>query len=88
VIADNLSSHKSAVAQAFRKALENWLLFLLPYSPDLNLIEMAFSKLKVQLRRMKACTFDTLFESVAESCELFPQQECQNYFRAAGCVVH
>ena len=88
VIADNLSSHKSAVAQAFLKAQGNWLLFLPPYSPDLNPIEMAFSKLKAHLRRMKARTFDTLFESVAEACELFPQQECQNCFRAAGYVAH
>jgi hypothetical protein len=49
---------------------------------------MAFSKLKAHLRRMKARTFDTLFESVALACELFPQQECQNYFRAAGYVAH
>ena len=88
VIADNLSSHKSAVAQAFLKAQGNWLLFLPPYSPDLNPIEMAFSKLKAHLRRMKARTFDTLFESVAEACELFPQQECQNYFKVAGYVPH
>ena len=83
VIADNLSSHKSAVAQAFLKALGNWLVFLPPYSPDLNPNEMAFSKLKAHLRRMKTRTSDTLFETVAEACELFPQQECQNYFRAA-----
>ena len=88
VIADNLSSHKSAVAQAFLKAQGNWLVFLPPYSPDLNPIEMAFSKLKAHLRRMKARTFDTLFETVAEACELFPQQECQNCFRAAGYVAH
>ena len=88
VIADNLSSHKSAVAQVFLKAQGNWLVFLPPYSRDLNPIEMAFSKLKAHLRRMKARTFDTLFESVAEACELFPQQECQKYFRAAGYVAH
>ena len=88
MIADNLSSHKSAVAQAFLKAQGNLLLFLSPYSPDLNPIEMAFSKLKAHLLRMKARTFDTLFKSVAEACELFPQQECQNYFSAAGYVAH
>ena len=88
VIADNLSSHKTAVAQAFLKALGNWLVCLPPYSPDLNPIEIAFSKLKAHLRRMKARTFDTLFETVAEACELFPQQECQNCFRAAGYVAH
>lgn len=67
VIADNLSSHKSAAAQALLKAQGNWLLFLPPYSPDLNPIEMAFSKIKAHLRRFKARTFDTLFASVAVS---------------------
>ena len=61
VIADNLSPHKFAVARAFLKAQRNWLLFLPPYSPDLNPLEMAFSKLKAHLRCMKARTFDTLF---------------------------
>ena len=88
VIADNLSSHKSAVAQAFLTAQGNWLLLLPPFSPDLNPIEMAFSKLKADLRRMKARILDTRFESVAEVSELFPQLECQNYFRAAGYVAH
>ena len=88
MIADNLSSHKSAVAQAFLTAQGNWLLLLPPFSPDLNPIEMAFSKLKAHLWRMKACTLDTLLEFVAEACELFTQQECQNDFRAAGYVAH
>ena len=88
VIADNLSSYKSAVAQAFLTAQGNWLLFLPPYSPDLNPIEMGFSKLKAHLRRMKARTFDTLFEPVADACKLFPQLECRNYFRAAGYVAY
>ena len=87
VIADNLSSHKSATAQALLKAQGNWLLFLPPYSPDLNPTEMAFSKIKAHLRRFKARTFDTLFASVAEVCELFPRQECENFFRAAGYVA-
>jgi hypothetical protein len=72
-------SHKSATAQAFLKAQGNWLLFLPPYSPGLNPIEMAFSKIKAHLRRFKARTFDTLFASVAEVCELFQRQECENW---------
>ena len=88
MIADNLSSHKSAVAQAFLTAQGNWLLLLPLFSPDLNPIEMPFSKLKAHLRRMKAHTFDTLFETIAEASERFPQLECQNYFRAAGYVTH
>ena len=87
VIADNLSSHKSARAQSLLKAQGSWMLFLPPYSPDLNPIEMAYSKLKAHLRRLKARTFDTLFQSVAQTCELFPPDECRNLFKAAGYVA-
>ena len=55
--------------------------------PDRNPIEMAFSKLKAHLRRMKARIFDTLFASITETCELFPQQECRNYCRAAEYIA-
>ena len=52
VILDNLSSHKSAKAEAILKQRGAWFLFLPPYSPDLNPIEMAFAKLKAHLRRI------------------------------------
>ena len=87
VIADNLSSHKSAHAQELLKSQGSWLLFLPPYSPDLNPIEMAYSKLKAHLRRLKARTFDELFQSVAQTCDLFPPNECRNLFKAAGYVA-
>ncbi len=87
VIADNLSSHRSARAQACLKAQGNWMLFLPPYSPDLNPIEMAYAKLKAHLRRAKARTFEALFQSVAQTCDLFPAQECLNFFKAAGYVA-
>lgn len=87
VIADNLSSHKSARAQECLKAQGSWMLFLPPYSPDLNPIEMAYSKLKAHLRRLKARTFDALFQSVAQTCDLFPPEQCRNFFRAAGYVA-
>jgi len=87
VIADNLSSHKSARAQAHLKVQGNWLLFLPPYSPDLNPIEMAYSKLKAHLRRLNARTFDALFQSVAQTCDLFTPEECLNFFKAAGYVA-
>ena len=87
VIADNLSSHKSAWAQALLKAQGSWMLFLPPYSPDLNPIEMAFSKLKAHLRRMAARTFDALTDAVGDICNLFDPQECENYFKAANYVA-
>ena len=56
VILDNLPSHKSAKAEATLKQRGAWFLFLPPYSPDLNPIEMAFAKLKAHLRRTGAQT--------------------------------
>ena len=54
VILDNLATLKSAVAAKAMRDAGCWFLFLPPYSPDLNPIEMAFSKLKVHLRRIGA----------------------------------
>ena len=84
MILDNLSAHKSPTSQALLKAQGNWLLFLPPYSPDLNPIEMAFSKLKAHLRRLKARTLDDLWRAVGDICDLFDPDECRNYFKAAG----
>ena len=63
VILDNLASHKSEKAQAILKERGAWFLFLPPYSPDLNPIEMAFAKLKAHLRRIGARTIDAPMES-------------------------
>jgi transposase len=52
VILDNLCSHKSEKAKTILKERGVWFLFLPPYSPDLNPIEMAFAKLKANLRRI------------------------------------
>jgi transposase len=84
VIADNLSSHKSPHAQALLRAQGNDLIFLPPYSPDLNPIEMAFSKLKALIRKAAARTYQALWICVGAVCDLFSKQECTNYFKAAG----
>ena len=81
---DNLSSHKSPRVQALLMAQGNWLLFLPPYSPDLNPIEMAFSKLKTLIRKGAARTYQALWKLVGEVCDPFPPRECRNYFLAAG----
>lgn len=87
VIADNLASHKSARAQALLKAQGNWMLFLPPYSPDLNPIEMAYSKLKAHLRGNAARTFDAVIQAVGDICRLFPPEECRAFFKAANYVA-
>jgi transposase len=84
VVADNLSSHKSSSAAALLRAKGCDLIFLPPYSPDLNPIEMAFSKLKTLIRKAAARTYEALWKQVGKVCDLFPPQECQNYFIAAG----
>jgi transposase len=84
VILDNLATHKTLNAAQALKDRGCWLLFLPPYSPDLNPIEMAFSKLKAHLRRIGARTFDQLLKAIGDICNLFSPEECQNYFHAAG----
>lgn len=86
VILDNLSTHRNARAAAALRAQGCWFLFLPPYSPDLNPIEMAFSKLKAHLRRIGARTFDQLIQAMGDICELIKPEECRNYLQHAGYV--
>jgi transposase len=84
VILDNLSSHKSDKAAQILKDIGAWFLFLPPYSPDLNPIEMAFSKLKAHLRKAGARTYDEVWKAIGDICNLFTVKECRNFFKAAG----
>lgn len=84
VILDNLNVHKSAASQELLKAQHNWLLFLPRYSPDLNPIEMAFSKLKALIRKAAARSYDELWQAVGNICDLFTDEECYNFFKTAG----
>ena len=59
-------------------------MFLPAYSPDLNPIEQAFSKLKAHLRTAEARTFEALWRAIGDICDLFEPQECWNYLKAAG----
>ena len=86
VILDNLATHRNAEAtQALQKA-GCWFLYLPPYSPDLNPIKQAFSKLKSHLRKAGARSFTELFNAPGQICDLFSPHECWNYFKAAGYV--
>jgi len=84
VILDNLSAHKSPRAAEALKQRKSWFLFLPPYSPDLNPIEQAFSKLKAHLRRIGARTYDQLITAIGDICDLFDPSECWNFLKAAG----
>jgi transposase len=84
VILDNVGFHKSERAAELVRGRGAWLLFLPPYSPDLNPIEMAFSKLKALLRKKAARTFDALSGALGEISNLFEPTQCRNFFKAAG----
>ncbi len=84
VILDNLGSHKGNEVRRIIEERDAYLVFLPPYSPDLNPIEMAFSKLKALLRKAAERSVDDLWGRIGECLETFSPDECQNYFRHAG----
>jgi transposase len=86
VILDNLSSHKvPGVAEAISGAKAK-VLYLPPYSPDLNPIENFFAKLKALLRKAAKRSTETLWEEIAQRLQSVSSQECLHYFTACGYV--
>lgn len=83
VVMDNLAAHKRAEVGLAIEAAGARLLYLPPYSPDLNPIEMAFAKFKAALRKAAARSIATLFDAIAAAVAFTPQQ-CLNFFTAAG----
>lgn len=84
VVMDNLGSHKgSAVRKAIRSAGAK-LLFLPPYSPDLNPIEQVFAKLKLLLRKAAERSVEATWQRIGSLLDAFPPHECANYIRNAG----
>ena len=84
VVMDNLGSHKgSAIRRAIRAAGAH-LLFLPPYSPDLNPIEQVFAKLKTFLRKAEERTGDGLWRRIGGLLDTFTPGECANYLQNAG----
>jgi len=84
VIMDNLASHKRpAIRQAIRAAGAR-LLFLPPYSPDLNPIEQVFAKLKHLLRKAAERTAEATWQRIGALLETFTPAECGNYLVNAG----
>jgi len=84
VIMDNLPAHKVKGVRQAIEAVGAKLLYLPPYSPDFNPIEMAFSKLKAILRKAAARSIDELWQVIAEALDKFSVHDCRNYFAAAG----
>ena len=84
VVLDNLSSHKGRAVRAAIRNAGAHILFLPPYSPDLNPIEMVFAKLKTLFRKADERTIEASWRRVGNLLETFTPDECQNYLRHAG----
>ncbi len=84
VILDNLSSHKAAGVRAMIEARGAELRFLPPYSPDLNPIEQAISKIKAHMRKAAARNFDAICENLGRIIDTFTHQECKNFLTNSG----
>ncbi|MCW2318534.1 transposase [Rhodoblastus acidophilus] len=84
VILDNLAAHKVAGVRESIEATGARVLYLPPYSPDFNPIELAFAKLKAILRSMAARTVDSLWAAIRQAFQSFTPDECRNYLAAAG----
>jgi len=84
VVMDNLGSHKGkAVRQAIRQAGAH-LIFLPPYSPDLNPIEQVFAKLKTLLRKAAERTVEATWKRIGKLLDHFTPAECANYLVNSG----
>jgi transposase len=84
VVLDNLGSHKGKAARAAVRARGAHLIFLPPYSPDLNPIEQMFAKLKHLMRKAQPRTVEATWRRAGELLDAFTPQECANYLRNAG----
>jgi transposase len=84
VIMDNLGSHKGVAVRRAIRSVGAKLLFLPPYSPDLNPIEQVFAKLKLLLRKAAERSVDATWKRIGTLLNAFPPNECANYLRNSG----
>jgi transposase len=84
VVMDNLGAHKVAGVREAIAAVGASILYLPPYSPDLNPIEQAFAKLKALLRKAAARTRKALWDAIGHVLERFSPGECRNYLANSG----
>jgi transposase len=88
VVMDNLSSHKvKGVVEAIQAVgADVW--YLPPYSPDLNPIEMMWSKVKSILRSIAAGTLESLHQAIGTALTAVTPSDLMGYFHHCGYVVH
>jgi transposase len=84
VIMDNLGSHKGAAVRDAIRSAGAKLLFLPPYSPDLNPIEQVFAKLKLLLRKAAERSVEATWQRIGTLLDAFPPHECASYLKNSG----
>jgi transposase len=84
VVLDNLSAHKGRGVAERIEACGARLVYLPPYSPDLNPIEQAWSKLKTFLRQAAARTYDALAQAIGDGLQTLSPQDAQGWFKHCG----
>lgn len=84
IVMDNLSSHKRARTRALIESAGAELVFLPPYSPDLNPIEHVFSKIKQSLRSLGIRTVDKLLRSMQSVLDAVTTRDAANCFKHCG----
>jgi transposase len=87
VVMDNLSSHKGARVRELIEKAGASVLYLPPYSPDLNPIEMAFSKLKQLIRSAEHRSCQTLWADMQRMLDLINPSDSQGFFRHCGYAI-
>jgi transposase len=88
LIADNLPAHKVAGVSELVEAAGAYLLYLPSYSPDLNPIEQAFSKIKALLRKAAERSVEALWKAIGRIIKTLSADECKNYFANSGYVLN
>jgi transposase len=84
VVLDNLGSHRGAGVRPMIRAAGARMLFLPPYSPDLNPIEQVFAKLKHRMRDAAQRTVENTWRRLGALLQTFPPTECANYLKNSG----
>lgn len=84
IVMDNLTSHKTHRVQAAFAELGVEVLYLPPYSPDLNPIEMCWSKFKARLRQISARSYDVLSEAISNALKTITAADARSWIRHCG----
>lgn len=87
VVWDNLRVHKDVLVAELLKEHGVLLRYTPAYSPDMNAIEMAWSKLKSIVRKLRAHAYDALIEALSTGLEAITPQDCLAWFKHVGCRI-